>query len=86
MRKRLFRRDLNKWKGIDFCGIRLRKPDNCEKCPYSRPDFKYRECTYTRCPYDESKTTFRDRPLREEDVIQRRRKEMKPWERQQLRQ
>ena len=80
----LSRRNLNKWTGIDFCGVRSRKPDSCEDCAYHHTDFKYRNCVYVRCVYDKSKITLRDTPLKE-DVVERKRKEAKPWERQLLR-
>ena len=82
----LSRRNLNKWAGIDFCGVRLRKPQSCEDCPYHHTDFKYRNCVYVRCVYDRTKITLRDEPLREPDVVERKRREAKPWEKQQLRQ
>ena len=27
------------------------KPGSCAHCLYYRPDFKYRRCQFTRCPY-----------------------------------
>ena len=32
------------------------KPGSCAHCLYYRPDFKYRRCQFTRCPYGKDKT------------------------------
>ena len=78
------RKNLNKLRGISFVAARLRKPSDCECCPYAMPDFKYRECLYVRCPYDKSKVTLREEPLDLPDAIELRKEKMKPWEKQQL--
>ena len=31
------------------------KPGSCAHCLYYRPDFKYRRCQFTRCPYGKDK-------------------------------
>lgn len=28
------------------------KPSSCSRCLYYRPDFKFRFCQFTRCPYE----------------------------------
>ena len=80
----LQRKNLNKWQGVSFTGVRLRKPSSCNTCPYAMADYKYRECFFARCPYDKSKITLREEPLELPDVIELRKETMKPWERQQL--
>ena len=32
------------------------KPGSCAHCLYYRPDFKYRRCQFTRCPYGKDMT------------------------------
>lgn len=38
-------------------------PSSCRRCPYYRPEFKYRHCLYARCPYDKHRLVFRKHPL-----------------------
>ena len=40
------------------------KPGSCAHCLYYRPDFKYRRCQFTRCPYGKDKDVFRKKPLK----------------------
>lgn len=40
------------------------KPGSCKRCCYYRPDFKYRRCQFSRCPYDARKAVFRKNPLK----------------------
>ena len=40
------------------------KPGSCAHCLYSRPDFKYRRCQFTRCPHGKDKDVFRKKPLK----------------------
>lgn len=40
------------------------KPGSCAHCLYYRPDFKYRRCQFTRCPYGMDKDVFRKKPLK----------------------
>lgn len=40
------------------------KPGSCAHCLYYRPDFKYRRCQFTRCPYGKDKEVFRKKPLK----------------------
>ena len=44
------------------------RPSSCAKCPYCQPDFKFRKCLFTRCPYGRDAEIFRKRPLRREKV------------------
>lgn len=39
------------------------KPGSCSRCLYFRPDFKYRFCQFTRCPYELKENVFRRKPL-----------------------
>lgn len=36
-------------------------PSSCKRCPNYRPEFKYRSCLYTRCPYKKDKKVFREK-------------------------
>lgn len=40
------------------------KPGSCSHCLYYRPDFKYRRCQFTRCPYGKDKDVFLNKPLK----------------------
>lgn len=40
------------------------KPGSCAHCLYYRPDFKYRRCQFTRCPYGKDKDVFCKKPLK----------------------
>lgn len=40
------------------------KPGSCAHCHYHRPDFKYRRCQFTRCPYGQKDNVFRKKPLK----------------------
>jgi len=40
------------------------KPRSCACCIYYRPDFKYRKCQYSRCPYGKEENVFRKKPLK----------------------
>ena len=44
-------------------------PASCRKCPYFQPEFKYRSCLYTRCPYDHGRSTLRDKPLKKDKFV-----------------
>ncbi len=41
-----------------------RKPCSCSRCDYYRPDFKYRKCQFSRCPFGKHEDVFRRKPLR----------------------
>ena len=41
-----------------------KKPGSCAHCHYHRPDFKYRRCQFTRCPYGQKDNVFRTKPLK----------------------
>lgn len=40
------------------------KPESCKRCVYYRPDFKYRRCQFSRCPYGKQADVFRQKPLK----------------------
>lgn len=40
------------------------KPGSCARCIYYRPDFKYRKCQFSRCPFGKEKDVFRKNPLK----------------------
>lgn len=42
------------------------KPDSCKRCVYYRPDFKYRRCQFSRCPYGKQADVFRQKPLKQD--------------------
>lgn len=44
------------------------KPLSCAKCQYYQPDFKYRKCLYSRCPYQRDTDIFRKRPLKKDKI------------------
>ena len=44
------------------------KPRCCAECPYHQPRWKFRTCTFSRCPYGILKSVFRRHPLKR-DVI-----------------
>ena len=39
------------------------KPSSCSRCLYYRPDFKFRFCQFTSCPYELKENVFRRKPL-----------------------
>ena len=39
------------------------RPCRCEDCEFHRPDWRYRYCYHTRCPYSVKDVTFRRKPL-----------------------
>lgn len=41
-----------------------KKPCSCNRCLYRRPDFKYRKCHFSRCPFGADVDVFRKKPLR----------------------
>ncbi len=41
-----------------------KKPCSCNRCLYKRPDFKYRMCQFSRCPFGADKDVFRQKPLK----------------------
>lgn len=43
-------------------------PASCKKCPYYRPEFKFRSCLYSKCPFGKDKDIFRKHPLRRDKV------------------
>ena len=46
------------------------KPPSCAKCQYYQPDFRYRSCLFSSCPYGKDRnTSFRKKPLRKEKII-----------------
>ena len=45
-----------------------KKPSSCEKCMYHQPDFKYRKCLYTWCPYKRETEIFWKRPLKKDKI------------------
>ncbi len=45
-----------------------KEPSSCAKCPYFQPDFRFRKCLYTRCPFGRKVKIFRERPLGREKV------------------
>ena len=49
---------------------RNREPPKCRLCPYYQPDFRYRRCLFSACPYGKDRNTaFRRKPLRKEKII-----------------
>lgn len=44
-------------------------PVTCRKCPFYQPDFMYRSCLYSRCPYDKTRTTLCSVPLKKDKII-----------------
>lgn len=43
-------------------GASCKAPASCRRCPYFRPEFKYRSCLYARCPYGADRDVFRKKP------------------------
>ena len=41
-----------------------RNPGSCKRCIYFRPDFRYRRCQFSRCPYGNQQDMFRKKPLK----------------------
>lgn len=39
------------------------KPTSCKQCLYHRPEFRFRSCLHTRCPYKKDEEIFRKHPL-----------------------
>ena len=49
---------------------RNKEPPRCRLCPYYQPDFRYRRCLFSACPYGKGRNTaFRRKPLRKEKII-----------------
>ncbi len=49
---------------------RNREPPKCRCCPYFQPEFRYRKCLYSTCPYGKDRSTpFREKPLRVEKIV-----------------
>ena len=49
---------------------RNKEPPRCRLCPYYQPDFRYRRCLFSACPYGKDRNTaFRRKPLRKEKII-----------------
>ena len=49
---------------------RTKEPPKCRCCPYHQPDFRYRICLFSECPYGKARNTaFRKQPLRNEKII-----------------
>ena len=56
---------------------RNRTPPKCRLCIYYQPQFRYRTCLFSICPYGKSRNTaFRKKPLSEEKIIGRKGREM----------
>ena len=49
-------------------GEARRKPESCAKCMYHQPEFKYRSCLFTRCPFKREEEIFRRRPLKTDPI------------------
>ncbi len=45
-------------------GKKEAKPESCPHCPYYREDFRYRTCTFARCPFGKEVDVFRKQPLK----------------------
>ena len=49
---------------------RTKEPPKCRCCPYYQPDFRYRNCLFSECPYGKARNTaFRKKLLRNEKII-----------------
>ena len=49
---------------------RTKEPPKCRCCPYYQPDFRYRNCLFSECPYGKARNTaFRKKTLRNEKFI-----------------
>ena len=48
---------------------RNRQPPKCYLCPFYQPEFRYRRCLFSICPYGKgSGAVFRKKPLKKELV------------------
>lgn len=49
---------------------RAKEPPECRSCLYYQPNFRYRRCLFSECPYGKARNTaFRKKPLRNEKII-----------------
>ena len=49
---------------------RNKEPPKCRLCQYYQPDFRYRRCIFSSCPYGKDRNSaFRKNPLRKEKFI-----------------
>jgi len=49
---------------------RNRQPPRCRLCPFYQPEFRYRRCLFSICPYGKgSGAVFRKNPLKKELII-----------------
>ena len=49
---------------------RNQEPPRCRLCRYYQPDFRYRMCLFSACPYGKDRNNaFRKKPLRKEKII-----------------
>ena len=49
---------------------RNKEPPRCRLCKYYQPDFRYRRCLFSACPYGKDRNNaFRKKPLRKEKII-----------------
>ena len=49
---------------------RTKEPPKCRCCLYYQPDFRYRSCLFSECPYGKARNTaFWKKPLRNEKII-----------------
>ena len=47
-------------------------PGSCRRCPYYRPEFRYRFCLYARCPFKKADTVFRKKPKAKDPFSEKR--------------
>lgn len=40
------------------------RPVSCARCSFRRPEFKYRNCQFSSCPFGAEKDVFRKKPLK----------------------
>ena len=40
------------------------RPVSCVRCSFCRPEFKYRNCLFSSCPFGAEKYVFRKKPLK----------------------
>ena len=40
------------------------RPVSCARCRFCRPEFKYRNCQFSSCPFGAEKDVFRKKPLK----------------------
>jgi hypothetical protein len=40
------------------------RPGSCARCSFCRPEFKYRNCQFSSCPFGAEKDVFRKKPLK----------------------